>query len=68
MHLAAAIPNFYRSENRLGRPGRIYEKMAANQSPVIRNSLFQLPEGPESGLEIDPGYMRVHTPKGEEWS
>jgi galactonate dehydratase len=68
VHLAAGIPNFYRSENRLGRPGRIYEKMAANQPPVIKNSLFQLPEGPGLGLEIDPGYMREHTPKGEEWA
>ena len=68
VHLAAAIPNFYRSENRLGRPGRIYEKMAANKPPVIKNSLFQLPDGPGLGLEIDPGYVREHTPAGEDWA
>lgn len=68
VHLAAGIPNFYRSENRLGRPGRIYEKMAANKPPVIKNSLFQLPDGPGLGLEIDPGYMREHTPAGEDWA
>ena len=68
VHLAAGTPNFYRSECRLGRPGRIYEKMAANKPPVIKNSLFQLPDGPGLGLEIDPGYMREHTPKGEDWA
>ncbi|MBZ5582625.1 MAG: mandelate racemase/muconate lactonizing enzyme family protein [Acidobacteriia bacterium] len=68
VHLAAAIPNFYRSECRLGRPGRVYEKMALNQPPVIRNSNFQLPTGPGLGLEIDPAYMREHTPKGEDWA
>jgi galactonate dehydratase len=68
VHLAASIPNFYRSECRLGRPGRIYEKMAADKPPVIKNSMFQLPDGPGLGLEIDPAYMREHTPKGEDWA
>jgi L-alanine-DL-glutamate epimerase-like enolase superfamily enzyme len=68
VHLAASIPNFYRSECRLGRPGRIYEKMALDKPPVIKNSLFQLPDGPGLGLEIDPAYMREHTPKGEDWA
>ena len=62
VHLAASIPNFYRSECRLGRPGRIYEKMAAGAPPVIKNSLFQLPQGPGLGLEIDPAHMKEHTP------
>jgi galactonate dehydratase len=68
VQLAAAIPNFYRSENRLGRPGRMVEKMAAGKPPVVRNSTFQLPEGPGLGLEIDPGFMREHTPRGEDWT
>jgi len=68
VHLAASIPNFYRSECRLGRPGRIYEKMALNNPPVIRNSMFQLPQGPGLGLELDPAHMREHTPKGEDWA
>ncbi len=68
VHLAASIPNFYRSECRLGRPGRMYEKMALGAPPVIKTSLFQLPEGPGLGLEIDPAFMREHTPKGEDWA
>jgi galactonate dehydratase len=68
VHLAASISNFYRSECRLGRPGRMYEKMAAGRGPVIRNSRFQLPEGPGLGLEFDPAFMREHTPKGEDWA
>jgi L-alanine-DL-glutamate epimerase-like enolase superfamily enzyme len=42
--------------------------MAANKPPVIENSLFQLPDGPRLGLEIDPGYIREHTPAGEDWA
>jgi galactonate dehydratase len=68
VHLAASIPNFYRSECRLGRPGRMYEKMALNQPPVIKNSQFQLPDGPGLGLEIDPAFMKTHTPAGEDWA
>jgi len=68
VQLAAATSNFYRSENRLGRPGRMIEKMAAGKPPVVRNSMFQLPDGPGLGLEIDPGFMREHTPHGEDWA
>jgi len=68
VHLAASIPNFYRSECRLGRPGRMYEKMALNKPPVIKNSQFQLPDGPGLGLEIDPAFMKEHTPAGEDWA
>ena len=68
VHLAASIPNFYRSECRLGRPGRMYEKMALNQPPVIKNSQFQLPDGPGLGLEIDPAFMKAHTPAGADWA
>jgi len=68
VQLAAATSNFYRSENRLGRPGRMLEKMALGKPPVVRNSTFQLPDGPGLGLEIDPAFMREHTPRGENWA
>jgi len=68
VHLAASIPNLYRSECRLGRPGREYEKMDAKKLPVIKNSMFQLPDGPGLGLEISPAYMQAHTPKGQDWA
>jgi L-alanine-DL-glutamate epimerase-like enolase superfamily enzyme len=69
VHFAAAIENFYRSECRLGRPGRVVEKMAAGAPPVIKNSLFQLPTGPGLGLEIDPGFIREHLGRGEtDWA
>lgn len=68
VHLAAAISNFYRSESLLGRPGRIYEKMAADKPPVIKDSMFQLPDGPGLGLEIAPRFIREHTPHGEDWA
>jgi L-alanine-DL-glutamate epimerase-like enolase superfamily enzyme len=44
------------------------EKMAAGKPPVVRNSMFQLPDGPGLGLDIDPGFMREHTPHGEDWA
>jgi L-alanine-DL-glutamate epimerase-like enolase superfamily enzyme len=66
--LAASIPNFFRLENRLGRPGHIYEKMAAGKLPAVHNSTMELPAGPGLGLEIDPDYMRQHTPHGEDWA
>jgi galactonate dehydratase len=68
VQLAAATSNFYRSENRLGRPGRVLEKMGGAKPPVVRNSTFQLPTGPGLGLEIDPDFMREHTPKGQDWA
>jgi len=42
--------------------------MAVDAPPVIKNSLFQIPAGPGLGLQIDPAYMREHTPKGEDWA
>ncbi|MCC6862936.1 MAG: mandelate racemase/muconate lactonizing enzyme family protein [Bryobacterales bacterium] len=68
-HLAASVDNFYRSESRLGRPGRVIEKMAAGAPPVVKNSSLQLPEGPGLGLEIDPGFIRQHMARGEtDWA
>ena len=36
-HLSMAIQNFYRSESRLGRPGRMIEEMAVGEPPVVKN-------------------------------
>ena len=68
VHLAASIPNFYRCESRLGHSERIIENMPVGKPQLIKNSMFQLPEGPGLGLEIDPEFMRKHTPRGEDWA
>jgi galactonate dehydratase len=68
VHLAASIPNFYRCESRLGHAGRVVEQMLADKSQLIKNSMFQLPQGPGLGLEFDPDFMRKHTPRGEDWA
>jgi galactonate dehydratase len=68
VHLAAGISNFYRCESRLGHAERVVEKMPVDKSPLIKNSMFQLPNGPGLGLEIDPSFMREHTPRGEDWA
>ncbi len=49
-------------------PAASTRRWRPDNPPVIKNSLFQLPEGPGLGLEIDPAYMREHTPKGEDWA
>ena len=68
VHLAAAIPNFYRCESRLGHTERVVENMVVGKPQLIKNSMFALPEGPGLGLEIDPDFMRKHTPRGEDWA
>jgi len=68
VHLAASIPNFYRCESRLGHANRVIENMVVGKPQLIRNSMFRLPEGPGLGLEIDPDFMREHTPSGEDWA
>jgi len=67
VHLAASIPNFYRCESRLGHAERIVENMVVGKPQLIKNSMFALPEGPGLGLEIDPDFMRKHTPREEDW-
>jgi len=67
VHLAASIPNFYRCESRLGHAERTVENMVVGKPQLVKNSMFTLPEGPGLGLEIDPDFMRKHTPRGEEW-
>ena len=68
VHLAASIPNFYRCESRLGHTERIIENMVVGKPQLIKNSMFKLPDGPGLGLEIDPEFMREHTPSGEDWA
>jgi galactonate dehydratase len=68
VHLAASIPNFYRCESRLGHIERVVENMPVGKPQLIKNSMFELPEGPGLGLEIDPEFMRKHTPRGEDWA
>ena len=68
VHLAASIPNFYRCESRLGHTERVVENMVVGKPQLIKNSMFALPEGPGLGLEIDPDFMRMHTPRGEDWA
>jgi len=65
VQLAAATPNFYRSESWLGRPGRVREKMAANQPPVIKNSLFPASGWPGTGAGDRPGlHARAYAQRG----
>ncbi|MFN3326776.1 MAG: mandelate racemase/muconate lactonizing enzyme family protein [Bryobacteraceae bacterium] len=59
-HLAMSIQNFYRSESRLGRPGRVIEGMDANGAPVVRNGLLQVRKGPGLGLVMNEDYLRKH--------
>jgi galactonate dehydratase len=66
-HLSMAIQNFYRSESRLGRPGRMIEKMAVGEPPVVRNGTLQVPDKPGLGLTIDESFLKAHLMKDEPW-
>jgi galactonate dehydratase len=66
-HFGAAIQNFYRSESALGRPTHHVENMAASNPPVVRNGLFQVPEGPGLGLNLNFDYLRKNLMPGEEF-
>jgi galactonate dehydratase len=65
MHLGASIQNFFKVENMLGPFRGNKEKMAQGQEPVVRNSVFPVPEGPGLGLEINEDWLRQHAIKGE---
>jgi L-alanine-DL-glutamate epimerase-like enolase superfamily enzyme len=62
-----AIQNFYRSESRLGREGRMIEQMATGESPEVRNGILQVSEKPGLGLSIDEAFLKSHLPKDEPW-
>ncbi len=66
-HLSMAIQNFYRSESRLGRQGRILEQMAAGGPPTVRNSILYMQDKPGLGLTIDESFLKRHLPKDEPW-
>jgi L-alanine-DL-glutamate epimerase-like enolase superfamily enzyme len=66
-HLSMAIQNFYRSESRLGREGRMIEQMATGEPPVVRNGILQVPDKPGLGLTIDEAFLKKHLPKDEPW-
>lgn len=66
-HLSMAIQNFYRSESRLGRPGRVLEQMAAGEPPQLRNGILHVSDKPGLGLTIDESFLRRHLLKDEPW-
>jgi galactonate dehydratase len=66
-HLSMAIQNFYRSESRLGREGRMIEKMAVGEAPVVRNGTLKVSDQAGIGLTIDESFLKLHLPKDEPW-
>jgi len=65
-HLSMAIQNFYKSESRLGREGRMYEQMAT-EPPVLRKGILQVPDKPGLGFTISESFLKTHLPKDEPW-
>jgi L-alanine-DL-glutamate epimerase-like enolase superfamily enzyme len=65
-HLSMAIQNFYKSESRLGREGRMYEQMAT-EPPLLRNGILQVPEKAGLGFTISEPFLKAHLPKDESW-
>jgi L-alanine-DL-glutamate epimerase-like enolase superfamily enzyme len=66
-HLSMAIQNFYKSESRLGRKGRLLEQMSTAEPPVIRNGILHVPDKAGLGLSIDESFLKSHLPKDEPW-
>lgn len=66
-HLSMAIQNFYRSESRLGREGRMIEKMATGEAPEVRNGTLKVSDRPGIGLTIDESFLKNHLLKDEPW-
>jgi len=67
MHLAAATQNFFKVENALGAFRGNKEKMAQGPTPVVRNSVFPVPEEPGLGLEINEDWLKSHLALDEKW-
>jgi L-alanine-DL-glutamate epimerase-like enolase superfamily enzyme len=61
------MPDLYRSESQLGRPGRYIEGMAAGSAPDVRKGLLKVPTGAGLGLEINPDFLRKNLAPGEEY-
>lgn len=66
-HLSMAIQNFYRSESKLGREGRVIEQMTTGEPPVVRNGTLLVPDKSGLGLSIDESFLKSHLPKDEPW-
>jgi galactonate dehydratase len=66
-HLSMAIQNFYRSESRLGREGRIIEQMTTGEPPAVRNGILHMQDKPGLGLSIDESFLKRHLLKDEPW-
>lgn len=66
-HLSMAIQNFYRSESRLGREGRILEQMTTGEPPAVRNGILHMQDKPGLGLSLDESFLKRHLPKDEPW-
>ena len=54
---------FFKLENALGEFRGFKEKMAADKEPVIRKGLFQVPEGPGLGLQLNEDWLKQHVAK-----
>lgn len=67
MHLGAATQNFFKVENALGAFRGHKEKMAQGPEPVVRNSVFPVPEGPGLGLDLNEDWLRAHIAGGDSW-
>lgn len=67
MHLGAAVQNFFSVENDLGSFRGDKEQMAQGPTPVVRNSVFPVPEGPGLGLDLNEDWLRAHVAKDDTW-
>jgi L-alanine-DL-glutamate epimerase-like enolase superfamily enzyme len=54
-------------ENALGAFRGNKEKMAQGPTPVVRNSVFPVPEEPGLGLEINEDWLKSHLALDEKW-
>ena len=64
-HLGAAVENFFKIENVRG----FKEKagMVQGKEPMVRNSVFPVPEGPGLGIELNEDWLRKSLAVGERW-
>src|SRR5256885_786616 len=67
MHIGAATQNFFKVENALGAFRGNKEKMAQGPEPMVRKSVFPVPEGPGLGLDLNEDWLRAHIASGDTW-
>ena len=41
--------------------------MAQGPEPVVRKSVFPVPEGPGLGLDLNEDWLRAHIANGDTW-